>query len=323
VIYTWAGGLKAVVWVDVIQLGIYVLGGVAAVCIALNLAGGWGPTLAAAAAGDKLRIINPEFSFTQTYTLWGGLLGGALLSAASHGTDHLIVQRLLASRGLKDARRALVWSGIAVILQFGLFLFVGTTIWAAGFADPALASDRIFPQFVVDHFPTGLAGLFVAGVLAAAMSTIASSLNALASATTHDFYAPLSGVRDQRALLAVGRWATLAWAVVLGVGALFFRGSGQPVVELALSIASITYGGLLGTYILAGVAERVRGRDAILAIVVTTVVMGVVVLARPGPFARLAWPWYVPMGTAIALGLGWASSMSGRADGRMGGRADG
>ncbi|MSR05631.1 MAG: sodium:solute symporter [Gemmatimonadetes bacterium] len=311
VIYTWAGGLKAVVWVDVMQLGVYVMGGITALYVAVWLAGGADVVWAHATTGNKLRVFDFSFSFSQTYTFWGGLLGGAMLSAASHGTDHLIVQRLLASRGLRDARKALLWSGIVVLFQFALFLLIGIAISASGQTDPTIAGDRIFPQFVVDHLPAGLAGLVVAGILAAAMSTISSSLNSLASATTHDFYAPLSGQRDERRLLTVGRWATAGWAVILSLGALLFRGSGQPVVELALSIASITYGGLLGTYILAGTVPRARGRDAILAIAVTGVVMAVVVLAKPGPFAHLAFPWYVPMGVGIALLVGLVSSLVG------------
>lgn len=319
VIYAWAGGLKAVVWVDVVQLFVYLLGGTAALCIAVWIAGGTDIVWAHAVTGGKLDIFDFSFSFSQTYTFWGGLLGGALLSAASHGTDHLIVQRLLASRGLRDARKALVWSGFVVFLQFTLFLLIGVAMWASGQVDPTMASDRIFPKFVVDHLPSPLSGLVIAGILSAAMGTHSSALNSLASAVTHDFYAPITGRRDEQHLLSVGRWATLIWAVLLAFLSLTFT-SGQPVVELALSIASITYGGMLAIYILTGL-PRIRGRDAITAIAVTTVIMIVVVVFKPEPFAKLAFPWYVPMGTAIALLIGWLSSLvgGGRADERMSG----
>jgi len=153
-----------------------------------------------------------------------------------------------------------------------------------------------------------VAGLAVAGLLAAAMSTVGSSLNSLASASTHDFYASLTGRHEPRHLLVVGRWLTLGWAAVLMGGALSLGGGDQPVVELALSIASITYGGLLGTYILGGTSARVRQRDVIAAILVASATMVVVVLIKPGPFRALAWPWYVPMGTTITLVVGWLSS---------------
>ena len=113
----------------------------------------------------------------------------ALLSAASHGTDHLIVQRLLATRSLGDARTALVGSGLMVMFQFTLFLMVGVAIWAAGFAPADMPGDQLFPRFVVDHLPAGLAGLVIAGILAAAMGTHSSAINSLASSATHDLYA--------------------------------------------------------------------------------------------------------------------------------------
>jgi len=308
-VYTWAGGIKAVVWVDVLQLGIYLLGGLAALVVAANLAGGAAAALSRASAAGKLHMIDLSLNFSTTYTLLGGLVGGALLSAASHGTDHLIVQRLLATRDLPAARKALVGSGVLVIGQFAVFLLVGTMLWAAGAADPGLTGDQLFPTFALTRLPAGISGLVVAGLLAAAMSTVSSSLNSLASATTHDFYAPLLGVRDSQRLLRVGRWATVGWAVVLAGGALSFRSQDTPVVELALSIASITYGGLLGTYILGGTVRAARQRDALLAIAVGTVSMLVIVFGRPGIFATLAWPWYVPIGTAITVTVGWGSSL--------------
>lgn len=307
-VYTWAGGIKAVVWVEVLQLGIYVLGGVATLIAAALMVDGLGETLSQASELGKLRVIDWSFSFNTTYTFFGGLIGGALLSAASHGTDHLLVQRLLATRNLTDARRALVGSGILVFFQFGLFLLVGTMLWAAGADDPSLASDALFPTFAVAQLPPGLSGIVVAGLLAAAMSTLASSLNSLASATTHDFYAPITGKDDQSHLLKIGRWATVAWAVVLAGIALSFRSTDTPVVELALSIASITYGALLGTYILGGTVRGSRQVDAITAIAVATAAMLIVVLVKPWIFADLAWPWYVPLGTAITICVGWLSS---------------
>ena len=314
VVYTWHGGLKAVVWTDVVQLVVYVTGGVTALVIATQLAGGWGAMWTAAGAAGKLQFIRPELSFTAPYTLLAGVLGGALLSAASHGTDHLIVQRLLATRSLRDGRIALVGSGFAVFLQFALFLAVGVAIWAAGAASATGSSDQIFPRFVIDHFPVGLSGLLVAGILAASMCSHSSAISALASSTTYDLYATWTGRSDPAHLLKVGRVLTIAWGVALIAGSLgfhFFSRSGTPIVVLALSVASVTYGGLLGAYILAGRWPRATGRDVVGAIAVTTTLMLVVIFAGnlatllPWPWladlGRLAWPWYVPLGTALAL----------------------
>lgn len=315
--YTWFGGLKAVVWADVVQLVVYLAGGIAALFIAWDLAGGAAASLDAALAAGKLRVIDPAIDFTQTYTLLGGLIGGALLSAASHGTDHLIVQRLLATRSLGDARVALIGSGAVVILQFLLFLLVGVAIWTAGLAPAEMPADTIFPAFIIEHLPAGIAGLVVAGILAAAMSTISSSINALASSMTHDLYAGWTGRRDPAHLFRVGRAFSALWGVALIGGALLFHayasGNDTPVVVLALSIASVTYGALLGTYLLAARWPRATGRDVVGAVAVTVVAMLVVVFARPlaaggmawlEPLARLAWPWYVPLGTLLAFGTG-------------------
>lgn len=313
-VYTWVGGLKAVVWVDVIQLAVYLIGGIATLVVATHAAGGVGAFARAQAAG-KLTTIDFTPSFKVLYTFWGGVAGGALLSAASHGTDHLIVQRLLAARNLRDAQRALIGSGVVIIIQFALFLLVGTSLWLAGADHAGMRSDAIYPTFVVEQLPAGLAGLVVAGILAAAMSSHASAVNSLASASTQDFYAPMTGRSDPQRLLRVGRWMTLFWTAVLVAGAMAFRDQNTPVVQLALSVASITYGALLGTYILSGWA-RSRQVDVILAMIVSTLVMLPVVIGVPVRWLPgLAWPWYVPLGTGITLAVGALSSLTRRLDG--------
>ncbi len=317
VAYTYVGGLRAVVWVDVMQWIVYVAAGVVALVVAQRLAPG---ALAAAEAAGKLRTLDFTFSWTRPYAFATAVAGGALLSAASHGTDHLIVQRLLATRSLRDGRIALVGSGVVVMAQFALFLLVGAVLWTAFPAGRALTGDEVLPTFITAHLSGGFAGLAVAGILAAAMSTIASSLNSLASATTHDFYAPLAGASgDEQRLLRAGRAFTILWAVVLVGGALLFRRRDAPVVVVALSVASLTYGALLGAFLLARVA-RVRERDAVSALILGAALMAVVVFAGPiggalgGPavlrtLARLAWPWYVPIGTAITVAIGLAASL--------------
>src|SRR5467141_4062040 len=272
VVYTWVGGLRAVVWVDVIQLGVYLVGGIATLVVATHLAGGVSAFARAWDAG-KLAVLDFRPSVHILYTFWGGLVGGALIAGASHGTDHLIVQRLLAARRLEDAQRALIGSGIFIIFQIGLFLLVGTSLWLAGADDLKMRGDAIYPTFVINQLPPGLAGLVVAGILAAAMSSHASAVNLKASASTYDFYAPLTARKDPAHLLHVGRLLTLVWTVILVAGAIAFGDQNTPVVQLALSIASLTYGSLLGTYILGGVWPRARQIDVIIALIVSIVVM--------------------------------------------------
>ena len=334
--YTFAGGLKAVVWADAVQLLVYVAAGVGALVIATQmashtavqagLAGDWFALLQRAAEADKLRLLDWSPSFSAPFTLMGGLVGGALISAASHGTDQIIVQRLLATRSLRDAQWALVGSGVLVIAQFALFLLLGTALWAAGQAPAGLAGDEIFPRFIVQHLPVGLAGLVMAGILAAAMSTISSSISALASSVTNDLYASFSGrggPGNDAHLLRMGRWFSLLWGVLLTAAALGFHaaasGKDTPVVVLALSIASVTYGALLGTYVLAGLGSWLQGRDVITGAAVAVVTMLAVVfatrlvaagpaLAWLAPLGQLAFPWYVPLGTLLTVAVAVAAA---------------
>jgi Na+/proline symporter len=286
-----------------------------------RMRGGWSGIVAAAGPAGKLDVFHGGGGFADPRWFLTGLVGGAFLTMASHGADHLIVQRLLATRSLKDGRIALVGSGFAVFLQFTLFLSVGIAIWAAGAAPATGASDEIFPRFVIEHLPVGLSGLLVAGVLAASMCSHSSAISSLASSSTYDLYATRTGEKDPGKLLKVGKGFTLFWGLALILGSLgfhFFSRSGTPIVVIALSVASVTYGGLLGAYILAAKAPRTTGRDVIGAIVVTTSVMLVVILAKPlatwaplawlTPVGRLAWPWYVPIGTGLALLSGVALS---------------
>lgn len=315
-LYTFFGGLKAVVWADALQLFIYVAGGIAALGVALDMAGGAGAAWRLADEAGKLQVLDFRWSLTAPYVFIGAVIGGAMLSAASHGADHIIVQRLLATRSLREAQRALVASGVLVIAQFALFLAVGMAIWAAGRAPAELSGDEIFTRFIIEHLPSGLAGLVVAGILAAAMSTISSSINALASSMTNDLYASWSGRRDKAHLLAVGRSFSLLWGLLLIGGALAFHlmGShrGTPVVVLALSIASVTYGALLGAVILASMPSAFEGRDVVTGVAVAMLAMLVVVFAGRAaafwpalsplaPLSSLAFPWFVPLGTALTL----------------------
>ncbi len=320
-IYTYYGGIRSVVLVDSLQTVVYLGGALAALVVLLNLIpGGLREVLSAAGEAGKLTMFRLDFDLSQPYTLWAGLIGGAFLSMASHGTDHLMVQRLLTCRNLRDSQWAIVGSGIAVLIQFAFFLLIGLALWRF-YGDRVFArTDEIFVTFIVEQLPAGATGLVIAAIFAAAMSTLSSSLNSLASASTYDFYAPLRGGGEKK-LYAVGRVFTLAWAVVLIGGALLFRSRDTPVVELGLAIASFTYGGLLGGFFLGVLNRRARERDAIVAIGTGMLVMSVVVFA--GWYAPLAaslgldglasvvrtagtvaWPWHVVMGTTITVTVG-------------------
>jgi SSS family solute:Na+ symporter len=284
------------------------------------VAGGWGAVFDEAGGRGKLDLINPAFVIDNPHTIWAGLIGGAFLSMASHGADQIIVQRLLASSNLRDARRALIGSGVVVILQFLLFLVIGIGLFVFYRGQTFPTSDAIFPRFIIEVMPPGLTGLVIAAILAAAMSTVSGALNSLSAATTHDIYIPLSKrVPDQQEQLRLGRRFTLMWAVILIGGAMLYRQQGTPVVVVALAIASFTYGGLLGGFFLGLLWRRARQRDAITGMAVSIAVMALIVFARQlsgmfpalTPLGRIAWPWYVLIGTSITFVVGMLSSAIG------------
>jgi solute:Na+ symporter, SSS family len=325
VIYTYKGGMKAVVWTELVQAGIYLSGGAAALVILGSLVpGGWGAIWSGASAAGKTRAIDFTFTLSNPHTVWAGLIGGAFLAMASHGTDQLIVQRLMSSRTLKDAQRAIIGSGIVVFCQFFLFLLIGLGLWAFYQGRTFTATDQIFPTFILEHMPPGLVGLIVAAIVAATMSTHSGAINSLAGATTHDIYLPLSGrSADDPQTLRKGRLFALGWGVILTLGALLFpQDTKTPVVVVALGIASFTYGGLLGGFALGIFWRRAVQRDAIIGMSVAIAVMAFIVFAKPisaaypslastlGPFASIAWPWYVLIGTTITLVVGILSSLT-------------
>jgi SSS family transporter len=305
VVYTYVGGIRAVVWVDAVQMGLYLFGAlVAAVALESLVPGGWSTIFAGAAEAGKLQVLDFSLDPSVAYTFWAGLVGGAFLSMASHGTDQLIVQRLLTCKSLEDSKKALVGSGLVVVLQFAAFLVVGLGLWSFYGGRDFDTPDAIFASFIVQELPAGLRGLLIAGVFAAAMSSLSSSINSLASASAYDFWAPARGAEgDEERILGAGKRFTLIWSVLLIVGAILFipLSQGTPAVEVALAIASIVYGGLLGAFVLARFVDRADTRSVILGMIGG---IGTVSLIWVFANAAVAWPWFVLIGSVITVAVG-------------------
>jgi solute:Na+ symporter, SSS family len=314
-VYTWYGGLKAVVWVDVVQMGLYAVGGVTALWVlAMLVPGGWPEIAAAGQAAGTFRVIHLEGGPSQATWIVTGLVGGAFLTMATHGVDHLTVQRLLAAPDLAGARKAVIGSGVVVFIQFALFLFVGAGLYAYYGGRPFATPDEVFPLFIIEALPAGLSGLLVAGILAAAMSTVSSSLNSLAASATHDIYAPIAGREgDEEHLLRAGRTLTLLWAGILIGGAILFRFAqqGTPIVVIALQIASFTFGPLLGGFLLGTLFRRPDQRDAITGIGVAVVLMTTLWAVQTfGIIDRVVDTlWFALIGSAITVAVGMASAL--------------
>ena len=305
-VYTYTGGMKGVIWVDVMLMFIYLGGAILAAIYLLNfIPGGWDSITSSALAENKLSIFNFGFEngiagfFSQPYTLLGGLIGGAFLSMASHGTDQLIVQRLLSTKNLRDGQKAIIGSGVIVIIQFAIFLLVGVMLYAY-YGKLDVKSDEIFPMFIINVLPPGISGIIIAGLFAAAMSTLAGSFTSLASSTMHDLYIPFFGKNlDDQKQLRISRMFTIFWAGMLVITAIFFMGSSRAVVEVALSIASFTYGGLLGTFLLGILNKNAKQEDALAGFIA-----GIFIMISVISLNLVAWTWYTIIGVIATLLIG-------------------
>jgi SSS family solute:Na+ symporter len=306
-IYTFEGGLAAVIWTDVVQTFIYVGGTLVGLFTILHLVpGGWAAIHSAADSAGKLRMFDFSLDFSKPYTFWAGLVGGAFLTTASHGTDQLIVQRLLAARNQRQSVAALLSSGVAILFQFALFLMVGVMLFAfyrtpsANFGKP----DHIYPTFIVSQMPHGISGLLIAAVLAAAMSNLSAALNSLSSTSIIDFYLQRNPQVDERRRMQLSRLATLFWALVLfGLAVLAVHKVGR-VVEVGLQIASVPYGALLGVFLLGVLTRRANQNGAMVGMLCGLVVELYLWLGTDVP-----WTWWVAIGTAVTFAVGYTTSL--------------
>jgi len=316
--YTFEGGMTAVIWTDVVQMFLYVGGALLSFFVMLDkVPGGWPHVQEEISRLGKFQVFDFRFApsaefFARPYSFLAGFLGGAFLTTASHGTEQLMVQRLLAAKTEKESRLALFASWLVIFFQFTLFLTIGAVLFVY-YQDTSLPPprpfDRIYPDFVWNHLPAGVAGLVIAAILAAAMSNLSAALNALASTTVMDFYKPLRARRDradgqpsEAHLLRLARWSTLAWGIILFAVGLVARSWGS-VLEAGLSIASILYGGLLGVFLLGLLTKRV-GENAAMA----GMLAGLLAMFYVRFGTRIAWTWYVLIGTFVTFAAGYTAS---------------
>lgn len=305
-IYTFEGGLAAVIWTDVVQTAIYVGGTlVGLVTITHLVPGGWSAISTAATEANKFQVFDFSTSPWIPYTFWAGVIGGAFFTTASHGTDQLIVQRLLAARGEKQSVTALISSGVAIFFQFALFLTVGVMLWAyyrvpsSVFGRP----DRIYPTFIVTRMPHGISGLLIAAILAAAMSNLSAALNSLSSSSIMDFYARFRPQSDEQRNMRLSRLATLFWALILFSLAIIALHKAGRVVEVGLQIASVAYGALLGVFLLGVLTKRANQSGAIVGMV-----CGFSVELYLWLGTRVSWTWWVLIGSTVTFTVGWIAS---------------
>lgn len=317
VFYTSFGGIKSVIWVDMIQWTIYIAGAIlAGIIILMKLPNGLNDVIELTVKSGKTEwlyfgtdLALSEF-IKQPYTFITAVFGGAVFSLASHGTDQLIVQRVLTCGNLRSGQKAIAWSGFVVLFQFLLFLVIGLLLFTYYRGQDCqqlgvIRPDAIFPKFIVEIMPTGISGLIVAALFAAAMSTLAGSLSSLSSSTVLDIYVPIFGKnKSQTQLLTISRIVTFIWAVMLMGTAIVFVNLKGTVVETALGIASYTYGGLLGVFLLGLFYKKARQKDAIIGFIVALITMTILIQS-----IHLAWPLYTLTGSLTTIVVGIVSSM--------------
>ena len=312
IVFTLIGGIEAIVWIEVVQLLIYIGGAIAAAVVLLQHVG-FGEAMALAAAHEKFRLFDFAFDLTKTYGFWAGIIGGTFLTLSTHGTDQYMVQRYLCTDRPRRAAAALLASGAIVLLQFIGFLFIGVLLFAfyrpdrlpeymakAGSAAPFTAADQVFPHFITAHLPVGLSGLVVAAILAAAMS---SSLSAIASAVVSDLYAPVVKNRDDRHYLRVSRLVVvIAGLAQIAVG-VALQSQERSAVNAVLSVASLINGPILGVFFL---GKLQRGRTAA---ALAGMLCGLTVVMFVAFGTKVAWPWYAVIGSLTTVIVGWLVSI--------------
>jgi len=316
IIFTYFGGMEAVIWVEVVQLGIYIAGAVAAAVVLITYIGGGLATVNSLATQfGKYSIFDFTLDYTRTFTFWSGLIGGCFLTMSTHGTDQYLVQRYLCTDRPRKAVIALLTSGAIVLAQFIGFLFIGVLLFAFyhPFTDPGYAtaastafpftvSDRVFPDFITKYMPTGLSGLVVAAIFAAAMS---SSLNSIAATAVNDLYKPFRPNLDDKHYLKVSHVLTLTWGVVQILVALVVRNQPGSALNMALSIASLINGPILGVFLVGTFLRRVSQPPALIGMLVSIASMLYVFFGT-----SIAWTWYVFLGSLITFVVAWVASFA-------------
>jgi SSS family transporter len=308
IVYTFLGGMRAVLWTDLIQFVVYVGGAILAFWILVGkIDGGFAGFVTAAGEAGKLRAFDFGFAVDAPYQLWAGVIGGAVLSIASHGVDQLMVQRYLCARSQRQAAWALGLSGLVVVLQFGFFLLIGAALFVHydGTGQTFARSDRVFATFIVDELPTPALGIVLGAVFSAAMSTLSSSLNSSATALASDVWFPVfRPAASEAAKLRTVRAFTVMFGVLQIAVGIAGKGLDGTVVDGVLSIAGFVTGIVLGVFLLGILTERVGEKAALSGLVVG--------LATVSYFAfgtRVAWPWFALIGSGTTFLSGLAASL--------------
>src|SRR6185503_14589682 len=272
-LYTYIGGVKAVLWTDAVLFVLFLTGGIfALVYIPSLIDGGWSAALAKAAAAGKTEWLNTHFTFSAPFNIWMGIIGATVMVMSTHGAEQLIVQRVLACGTIADGRKALCLSAVLIFPLMLTFLLVGVMLWVF-YQDPShpfkiplpegrpgiKSFDFIFPIFMMTEVPHILKGFLIVAILSAAMSSISSAITSLASVSTMDFVKQMVKGRSEEYFLRFSKYSTVFWAAMLVLTAFLTR-QVTFVLNAAFSLRGLTAGALLGSLIVALFWRRLGSR---------------------------------------------------------------
>ena len=311
-LYTYVGGVKAVIWTDAVQFGLFLAGGLFTLLYIPQLFdGGFKEVLSAGARQGKLDWLNTHFSLAKPFNIWMGVIGGTVMVMSSHGAEQLIVQRVLACRSVADGRKALVLSAVLIFPLFLIFLLVGAMLWVYYQKFPMAiplpeirpgikATDYVYPIFILTAVPNVLKGFLIVAILSAAMSSVSSALTSLTSVSTMDFVqAMLAKGRSQEFYLRFSKLSTVAWAGLLILVAVMTQHV-ESVLNAAFDLRGLTSGALLGGLMLAVFWKKARARPVIAAM---TAAVSVMIVINWFFKERVFWPWYTLIGTLVTFSV--------------------
>lgn len=329
IVFTFFGGMEAVIWIEVVQLAIYIGGAVAAAVVLINnIDGGFSNAVALGEQFQKFKIFDFNLDFTKTYTFWSGLLGGCFLTMSTHGTDQYLVQRYLCTDKASRASLALLSSGAVILGQFIGFLFIGVLLFAfyapfnspeyaqagiAGSSIPATfpfsGGDKVFPDFITKFMPTGLSGLVVAAIFAAALS---SSLNSIAATAVNDLYKPFAKDKSDKHLLKFSGVLTVIVGIIQIVIAIAFMKTASSALNLALSVASLINGPILGVFLVGTFLKKAKENHALIGMAASICLMLYILLGT-----KIAWTWYALIGSLTTFSVAFLASLIIKNDGDL------
>jgi SSS family solute:Na+ symporter len=326
IVYSACGGLAAVVWTDLIQLAVIVFGvSYCLVLVAGDVPGGLGAVVEG--AGDRLDVVTWSAAPSTPFNLLGALLPYAVLAFSLFGTGQQAVQRFLSCNDLAGARRAAMTGWVVGTLTLGLTLFLGVCLRAwAEHASPGLLmakSDSILPEFIDQRLPAGVAGLMLAAIFAASMSSLDSAIHSMSTATIVDFQRRFARVQPTAAgELRLARWTTVAFGVWATTGALIAARAGKGMLELLITWLGYFAGPLLGLFLLGMLTRRANQRGVLIGVGTAFAAVAAVLwnfgldrlLGIPGPAPDEVWLvhplWLAPFSCAVTLLVGWTASLA-------------